>query len=65
MGVCSYYDGLLVCLGIHHEWALCICTGGCEEGRGGGKILAKAEIDLGLKVTTYDPEHDQTLDSAK
>ena len=21
-----------------------------------------SEIDLGLKATTYDPEHDQTLD---
>ena len=45
-----------------------LATGGCEEGRGGGKILARAKIHLGLKATTYDPEHDQndqTLDSAK
>ena len=36
-----------------------------REEAGGGKILAKAEIDLGLKATTYDPEYDQTLDGAK
>ena len=50
---------------LYCELVHCICTGGCEEERGRGKIIAKAvSNDLGLKATTYDPEHDQTLDTA-
>ena len=29
-----------------------------------GEDAAKAEIDLVLRATTYDPEYDQTLDGA-
>ena len=47
MGVCSYCGRLLVCLGIYHERVHCICTGGCEEGRGGGKILATGGCEEG------------------